>query len=263
MNNSSQQINIHQMMYKLKRMFDADDNANRALESFNRGEVPYDEYETERTICDELWTDIKENIKSFSKLSCDNCILQDNCDKPQKELNQFCSSFSVEYTQVPTNKLPMNTVQTIQLTPEQIKSSYNNIKIQTLIFSPECVAIFREAGFRLPVDVADWGDVPFLIIQHDDIIPCYSPKDFHNTNLPELDVSDILNIEIVTPTETNNCESTDTIQITDDIWAFRENLTTVVNLLQTKYPETSIIITKSGVDVIPVTHKIYSPETNL
>ena len=33
--------------------------------------------------------------------------------------------------------------------------------------------------------------------------------------------------------------------------------------MQKKYPETTIIITKSGVDVVPVTHKIYSPEANL
>ena len=189
-------------------------------------------------------------------------MLQDSCDKPQKELNQFCSSFSVEQKLVPTNKLPMNTKQSSKLTPEQFTQLYNNTKIQTWVFALDCVNKFRESGFSLSLDVKNWDDVPFLIIQHNDVIPCYSHKDFYNNDLPEVNVSDILEIEIDIP-NVNICESTDTLQITDDIWTFRENLTAVVNLLQTKYPETTIIITKSGVDVVPVTHKIYSPETNL
>ena len=95
--NKEDTINIDQLISKLKQMFDADDAACRAYEAFNRGEVPYEEFEINNEVRDMLWRELKENIDTFSKLSCSECKMYDVCDKSQRELNQFCSSFTASF----------------------------------------------------------------------------------------------------------------------------------------------------------------------
>ncbi len=259
--NKEDTINIDQLISKLKQMFDADDAACRAYEAFNRGEVPYDEFEINNEVRDILWRELKENIDTFSKLSCSECKMYDVCDKSQRELNQFCSSFTASFKKIPKSTMNgnANTCRITKLTAPEIRLAYNNIKVSTGIFSDECVDVLLKAGFNTDNYTSPWADVPFLYVIDNNIIPCYSPRSFFNSQLKEVDILELLCLEIIEEEskycdEHNNC-----IFDIDDVEYIKNQLYDIVEFMKSKHPGKSIVINDKGVSVIPFVIPIYSP----
>lgn len=260
--NKEDTINIDQLISKLKQMFDADDAACRAYEAFNRGEVPYEEFEINNEVRDMLWRELKENIDTFSKLSCSECKMYDVCDKSQRELNQFCSSFTASFKKIPKSTMNenANTCRITKLTAPEIRLAYNNIKVSTGIFSEDCVNTLLKAGFYYDIDTDfSWDDVPFIIVTGKKIQPCYSPRTFVNHPYREVDISELLCLEIIEEEskdcdEHNNC----TFDI-DDVECIKNQLYDIVEFMKSKHPGKSIVINDKGVSIIPFVIPIYSP----
>lgn len=96
-------ISIRQMMWLLKDMFDADDGANRALEAYNRGDVPYEEYELLRMKCDEIWDILKENVNNFKSLYCEDCVVFEQCKREESKCTDGCLSFKKKRNKILDN----------------------------------------------------------------------------------------------------------------------------------------------------------------
>ena len=265
MMNKEDTINIYQLVSKLKHMFVADDAANRALEAYKRGELPYDEFEMNNEVVDMLWRELKENIDTFSKLSCTECKIHDVCDKSQKELNQFCSSFTAEYKKVPKSTMDnnANTCSVRKLTKSEIRLAYSNIKVATGIFTTDCVDTLVNAGFYYDIDEDfSWDDVPFIIVKDKKIHPCYSPRTFANHPHKEVDVSELLCIIIVEPElyEDNDYKDKNYCPFNfDDFNDIKGQLCDIVEFMKNKNPDMSVVINGCGVSVIPAVVPIYSP----
>jgi hypothetical protein len=102
--NNKDTISIREMISLLNDMFSLDDGANRALEAHSRGEVPYEEYELLRMECDEIWDILKENVRNFKSLCCEDCIVFNDCNNKSKYyINEFCSNFKVKRNKILDN----------------------------------------------------------------------------------------------------------------------------------------------------------------
>ena len=243
-------------------MFDADDNAYRALEAHNRGEVPYDEYEINREVYDMLYRELKENINTFSKLSCTDCKLFDDCVKSQKYLDSFCGSFTTEYKQIPKEIMDNNGNSCKNnLTPAVVRKDYCNIKIDSGIFTTECVNLLFRAGFCVEDISGDWDDVPFIVVDNNYVVPCYSPRIFKECEYREVHLSEILSIELIDCTDEFEHEIDNSAYVFDieDIEYIRTQLLDIVDFMKSKHPGKTVVINSDGVSIIPVIMPIYTP----
>lgn len=262
MMNNDNNIDIYQIMSKLKQMFDADDNACRALEAHNRGEVPYDEYEINREVYDMLFRELKENINTFSKLSCTDCKLFDDCVKSQKYLNSFCGSFTTEYKKIPKDTMDNNGNSCKNtLTPTAVRKEYCNIKIDTGIFTPECVDLLLRAGFYVEDIENDWDDIPYIIVNENVVIACNSPRFFRNCTNKEVHISEILSIELIDDTNEFEHKIDNSAYVFDieDIEYIRTQLLDIVEFMKSKHQGKTVVINGDGVSIIPVVMPIYTP----
>lgn len=101
--NNKDTISIREMISLLDNMFSLDDGANRALEAHSRGEVPYEEYELLRMECDEIWDILKENVRNFKSLCCEDCVVFEQCKREESKCTDGCLSFKTRRNKILDN----------------------------------------------------------------------------------------------------------------------------------------------------------------